>query len=474
MSGGVDSSVAAYLLRQRSSPNDDTARISGLFMDNWSRYDEEGATTRYCERSERDLEDARTVCEMLDVKLHQADFSREYWTDVFEPFLEGLSAARTPNPDVSCNAVVKFGVMADHARDVLGATHVATGHYARLWYRDDDAATSTSTPSCVREGLARDRVALRRDDDDDEVDVEAWLREWGGTDDPLLLAAADATKDQSYFLCGVPSRALRNVVFPLGDLTKTETRAIAARANLPVHDKRDSTGICFVGPRRFSEFVSAYLPRDDDDDDATPARLVCVETGDVVGTLADASTSRLLTIGQGARVSGVREKWFVCGRVEQSDDDLFVCPGTHHPALYSDEIRADASSFHWVGAEPPLALTSDSSAGTMRTYCRIRHLQPLVPCTVERERETNQLVVRTDKPLRGITPGQTVALYLADGALCLGGGPIASSGPTYHQLGKELPLSLHPSGQNDVSAAVSAQRATIPTSPRGARATVRG
>jgi tRNA-specific 2-thiouridylase len=417
MSGGVDSSVAAYLLSKQKKYN-----LVGLHMRNWESADEDEPQCL-----EQDRRDAQAVCRSLQIPLHHASFAPEYWTHVFEPFVDGISQGIMPNPDVTCNSEIKFGAMKEYTKKRLGIDWIATGHYARLWNRND-----ISIPSCIEEGL-----------DGETID---WLSSWGTVSYPLLLSAADLSKDQSYFLANVDGRAFQNVMFPLGDLYKKSSdeemsvRALAREARLPTAQKRESMGICFVGKRDFGDFIHQYLP-----EPPKPGNFVDVDTGQVVGTHKG---SLLYTIGQGAKISGASKRWFVVGRAKDDDTTLLVCSGTHHAALYSDSLFL--RQIHWIGGNsvvpPPL-----QSTGRMRVKCRTRHLQPLVSAEISGN-EQGGWIVRFDKPIRAITPGQLTALYVGDdGLVCLGGGIILERSVSYHEQGKDLPTELHPAGHNDLS-----------------------
>jgi tRNA-uridine 2-sulfurtransferase len=348
MSGGVDSSVAALRLL------DSGHEVEGLFMNNWSE-DEEG----YC-RSAEDFQDARTVCERLDIPLHYADFSREYRERVFAGFLAGYRAGITPNPDVLCNREIKFGAFLEHSRR-LGADAIATGHYAR-----------TDTHG-------------------------------------RLLRAADADKDQTYFLHAVPAAALRQARFPIGMLLKSQVRAIAKANGLPNHDRKDSTGICFIGERPFAEFLGQHLPD-------TPGDVEDGE-GRVLGRHEGLSR---YTLGQrqGLKIGGVAgtddAPWYVAGK-DLARNVLRVVQGHDHPALLARSLEATAP--RWVaGAAPRLPLSCTA---------RTRHRQPDRPCRVE-ARDGDGLRVTFEQPQRALTPGQFVVFY--DGDVCLGGATISRVG----------------------------------------------
>lgn len=264
MSGGVDSSVAAMLLR------DEGHDVVGVHMQNWDAFEESDGTQAEC--AERDTNDARRVCERLGIGFHEVSFVREYWQDVFEVMLQGYHEGGTPNPDVMCNRHIKFDRFVSHALG-LGADLTATGHYAQL----DRAA----------DGSVR------------------------------LLTAADETKDQSYFLSQVRQGALRSALFPLGGLRKTVVRARAAAAELHTAAKRDSAGICFIGRRNFGSFLQGYLPQ-------AKGEFVCVTTGASVGTHRGYA---VYTPGQRARISGQSTRWYVVGK-DAAANVVHVCEVT--------------------------------------------------------------------------------------------------------------------------------------------------
>lgn len=353
LSGGVDSAVAAYLLREQGCD------VQCLHMTNWD--DDDG----YCAAAD-DLRDARRVAQHLGLPLHRVSFAPEYRTQVFADFLREHERGRTPNPDVLCNREIKFGVLRRYAAR-LGATALATGHYARL-------------------GEADGR--------------------------PRLLKGRDPGKDQSYFLCAVAADAFENVQFPLGELIKSEVRAIAARAGLPVAGKQDSTGICFIGERPFAEFLSGYL--------APRPGPIQTPDGDVLGTHRGLA---FYTLGQrqGLGIGGVKAcgdaAWYVAEK-RSADNVLLVVPGAQHPLLYHDGLRATEP--HWVRGVPA-RLEAD---GALRCAAKTRYRQPDQACTVARTGR-GDLQVRFETPQRAVTPGQYVVFY--DGDECLGGAVIAAA-----------------------------------------------
>jgi tRNA-specific 2-thiouridylase len=349
LSGGVDSAVAAILLKQHG------ANVEALHMTNWE--DDDG----YCTAAQ-DLQDARQVCEQLDIPLHHANFAREYRDRVFEYFLDEYRAGRTPNPDVLCNREIKFGVFRTYAKR-LGGEYLATGHYAR---------------SRIVDGQAQ------------------------------LLKATDLSKDQSYFLHAITAEALAETVFPLGDLQKSEVRAIARDNALPVFDKKDSTGICFIGERPFREFLSTYLP-------ASPGPMQTPE-GKTVGEhggLMYYTIGQRQGLGVGGRRDSGDEPWYVAGKDLESNV-LIVVQG-EHPLLYSDGLEATGAS--WIG-DPPEDIVNGKS---MRCMVKVRYRQSDQACAVMPE-PGGRLIVRFDDAQRAVAPGQFAVFY--EGDRCLGGAAI--------------------------------------------------
>jgi tRNA-specific 2-thiouridylase len=349
MSGGVDSSVAAYLLKEQGY------RVSGLFMVNWTE-DEQG----YCTSAD-DFQDARAVCEEIGIPLHRVDFSREYRERVFARFLADYAAGKTPNPDVLCNREVKFAPFREHALR-LGADFIATGHYAKIEHRDDGAH---------------------------------------------LLRATDDNKDQTYFLAAVEAAQFDRVLFPLGGLHKPEVRRIATRAGLPVHRKKDSTGICFIGEREFREFLGAYLKPD-------PGEIVD-DRGRVVGRHQGLM---YYTLGQrrGLGIGGVRDAkdapWFVVAK-DGANNRLVVAQDSQHPLLMAQALTT--APFHWIhrpSSWPPML------------HARIRHRQALQACRAQPLADGRLRLVFAE-PQRAAVAGQYVVLY--DGDECLGGGEIETA-----------------------------------------------
>lgn len=427
LSGGVDSSVAAYLLATTSE-----MEVIAVHMSNWNYHsDDDGSKQTNC--WEQDWKDAQAVATHLDIPLYHTSFESEYWNSVFEPYIANLSRSITSNPDVDCNRYIKFGALKDYVKKRFDTAVLATGHYARLHDGSDD---NIRVPLCLQEFL----------------DSNPTLADFLDMKQPILMAASDLHKDQSYFLCGVSAAALRGVMFPLGDLNKSSiddscqdgmlsesVRDIAKSARLPTALKRDSMGICFIGKRRHAQFVNEYIePKGGGE---MKANVINVDDGSVVSTYYPSESPSLTyaTIGQGAKISGAAQKWFVVDKPDPRT--VLVCPGTHHPALYSDSFIVQ--NFNWIQGIPPKL--------PFKAQCRIRHLQPLNECEVRPTRDGRGVEVILEKPFRGIAVGQVCGLYL-DNLICLGGGAITTRGATYHDLKKELPPSLHPAGNNDLSA----------------------
>jgi tRNA-specific 2-thiouridylase len=349
MSGGVDSSVAALLLKRQGCD------VVGLFMKNWEDDDDaEHCSTR------QDLIDAAAAADVIGIPLEAVNFAAEYKDRVFAEFLREYRAGRTPNPDVLCNAEIKFKAFLDHAM-ALGAARIATGHYARL-------------------GTAAD----------------------GGIQ---LLRAVDPAKDQSYFLHRLTQAQLARVAFPVGELRKADVRRIAREAGLPNHAKKDSTGICFIGERPFREFLNRYLPRE-------PGPIVTSEgarVGEHIGLA-------FYTIGQrkGIGIGGTRgrdgEAWYVAAK-DLPANTLVVVQGHDHPLLLKRELAAQDAS--WVAGRGPAAGTPHAA--------KTRYRQADAACRVTHAADS-AIALEFSEPQWAVTPGQSVVLY--DGEVCLGGAVI--------------------------------------------------
>jgi tRNA-specific 2-thiouridylase len=368
VSGGVDSAVAALLLKEAGYT------VEGLFMSNWE--DDEDA---YCTTAS-DWQDARRVCDTLKIPLHRASFAGEYRERVFAHFLREYAAGRTPNPDVLCNREIKFGVCLDYMHR-LGAAKIATGHYARV-----ACADASPGGGAIPTGGAGSRGGAVR-----------------------LLKAADRAKDQSYFLHSVTPVALADTLFPLGELRKQEVRARAHAAGLSVSDKRDSTGICFIGERPFQEFLSGYLRTNAGPIEDAAGRTLGEHRGLALYTLGQRSG-----IGLGGRAGAAEAPWYVAAK-DTDRNALIVVQDHDHPLLMSDSFIVE--DMHWLVAP-----------GGAETECAVktRYRQSDLPCRV-RPQAAGRWHVTLSAPARAVTPGQYAVFYADD--LCLGGGVIAERHP---------------------------------------------
>ncbi len=350
MSGGVDSSVAALMLIEAGY------RVEGLFMKNW----EEDDGTEYC-TAKKDLADAQSVADQLEIRLHSANFAAEYWDGVFDHFLSEYRAGRTPNPDILCNREIKFRAFLDYATQ-LGADLIATGHYVQT--------DATGSATRLRKGV-------------------------------------DGSKDQSYFLHQVDHQALGRSLFPVGNVEKALVRKKAASAGFVTARKKDSTGICFIGERRFRDFLKQYLP-------AQPGPIVSVD-GDELG---EHEGLMYHTIGQrqGLRIGGLANcpeaPWYVVDK-RVANNVLLVAQGNEHPALFKTQLTA--TDVIWISGEPPtLPLTC---------HAKIRYRQADQACKISVSE--SKLQVSFSAPQRAVTPGQSVVFY--EGDICLGGGVIEAA-----------------------------------------------
>lgn len=363
MSGGVDSSVAALLLKKQGF------RVFGLFMKNWEESDEYGICT-----SAKEYEDVISVCEMLDIPYYSVNFVKEYRENVFAHFLEEFKKGRTPNPDILCNKEIKFKVLLERALE-LGADALATGHYCR---------TETSLKG-----------------------------------EPLLLKGLDPGKDQSYFLYAINGKALHKSLFPIGGLLKSEVREIARAHGLSTSEKKDSTGICFIGERNFKHFLGQYIQYQKGEFRTLEGKVVGVHDGVAFYTLGQR---------RGLKIGGPGDAWFVVAK-DIERNIVYIEQGERHPALYCDALIA--SDLNWIsGISPQLPL---------KCTAKVRYRQPDQTCTLEKI-ENGKIHVSFDQPQRSVTPRQSVVFYLEE--QCLGGGIIDSSSDSYYALGKPLPAEV--------------------------------
>jgi tRNA-specific 2-thiouridylase len=346
MSGGVDSAVAALLLR------DAGFSVQGLFMSNWD--DDDG----YCTTA-ADFQDARRVCEILGIALHRVSFAEQYRERVFSLFLREYAAGRTPNPDVLCNREIKFGICLEYMQR-LGAAWIATGHYARIRH---------TSPY------------------------------------PELLKAADLAKDQSYFLHSVAVSALSKTLFPLGHLHKAEVRVMAHAAGLPVFDKADSTGICFIGERPFPEFLGRHLRTEPGPIETPEGQILGEHAGLALYTLGQRSGLKI-----GGRAGAAAAPWYVADKV-MSRNALIVVQNQNHPLLLSDAFSVE--QMHWL---------DPADAREAACAVKTRYRQHDLACLVQPSGADGWRVA-LDRPARAVTPGQYAVFY--QGERCLGGGIIA-------------------------------------------------
>jgi tRNA-uridine 2-sulfurtransferase len=355
MSGGVDSSVSALLLKEQGY------NVIGLFMKNWDEKSSDGNCS-----ATKDFEDVIKVCETLDIPYYSVNFIQEYWDFVFTHFLEELKKGFTPNPDILCNREIKFHLFFKKAMQI-GADFLATGHYAQV----------------------------------------------GANSPHTLLKGLDPGKDQTYFLYTIKEKILEKVLFPIGHLHKKEVRALALKHGLATAEKKDSTGICFIGKRDFKEFISQYIP---------------YQKGpflDLNGKkLGDHEGMAYYTIGQrrGLGIGGPGEAWFVVDK-DPEKNIVYLAQGEEHPSLYASELTATELS--WVGKAPTLPLNCKA---------KIRYRQIEQECTLK-ETSDGKLHVRFASPQRAITPRQSIVFY--QDSCCLGGAMIEKRGPSLFETHKK-------------------------------------
>jgi tRNA-specific 2-thiouridylase len=348
MSGGVDSSVSAYLLKEQGYD------VVGLFMKNW----EEDDTDTYCSAA-KDLQDAKAVCEKIGIELKTVNFAAEYWDRVFENFLSEYKAGRTPNPDILCNKEIKFKAFLEYAFEILDADFIATGHYVKRSF--------------------------------DET--------------PKLLRGSDPNKDQSYFLYTLSHEQISKSLFPVGDILKPQVREIAAKLGLVTATKKDSTGICFIGEKRFNEFLSRFLPAQSGPIVTVDGKTIGKHDGLMYHTLGQRKGLQI-----GGTKDGTNEPWYVVDK-DIPNNTLIVAQGHNHPRLMSDGLIA--SNLCFTNRQPfPSAL---------KCTAKTRYRQPDIPCTAYNIGD-DKLKVVFDEQVSAVTPGQSVVLYQGDE--CLGGGII--------------------------------------------------
>ena len=347
MSGGVDSSVAAILLKNEGYD------VIGLFMRNWDSLVDGELDAPTTEKGicpqEEDYNDAVKVCEKLNIPLHRKDFVKEYWDYVFTYFLDELKKGRTPNPDIMCNKYIKFDMFVEEAKK-LGGDYIATGHYAIL-------------------------------------------------DNGVLKKAKDLNKDQTYFLSQVEKEKFKNVLFPIGNMVKTEVRKIAEEYGLITADKKDSTGICFIGERNFTNFLKNYLPNQ-------PGKVINIETNEVIGEHIGLMN---YTIGQrrGLNIGGTKERMFVVGK-DVKKNILYICIGEDNEYLITTSCLVD--TLNWLGDKK-----------ITKCCAKFRYRQPDIKVELEWIND-KEILVKYPQGVKAVTPGQACVFYQDD--ICLGGGII--------------------------------------------------
>lgn len=357
MSGGVDSSVSAYLLKRQGHD------VTGFFMKNWEEADAQGVCA-----SQRDYEDAVSVCTEIGIPYYSIHFVKEYREAVFERFLSDCKAGLTPNPDVLCNREIKFSAFLNKALE-FGSDFIATGHYCRI------------------------QTINNR---------------------PCLLKGSDPDKDQSYFLYAVNQDALSKTMFPVGHLLKSQVRSIAREAKLATSEKKDSTGLCFIGERNFKQFLSQFIGFQNGPLLTLGGRVVGCHDG-----------YAYYTIGQrkGIGLGGDGEAWFVVGK-DPARNAVFVERGEKHPALFFDDLIAH--DLTWINGAPLLPY---------RCSAKIRYRQKDALCQIF-PLDGQTIRVAFDDPQRAVAPGQSIVFY--DGGITLGGGVIRQAGPSYFEMKKPL------------------------------------
>lgn len=349
MSGGVDSSVSAFILQQQGY------QVEGLFMKNW----EEDDDTDYCTAA-ADLADAQAVCDKLGIKLHKINFAAEYWDNVFEHFLAEYKAGRTPNPDILCNKEIKFKAFLEYAAEDLGADFIATGHYVRRPPLDQQ---------------------------------------------PKLLRGLDSNKDQSYFLYTLSEQQVAQSLFPVGDIEKPIVRAIAEDLGLATAKKKDSTGICFIGERKFKDFLARYLPAQAGDIKTVDGQVIGRHDGLMYHTLGQRKG-----LGIGGVKGASENAWYVVEK-DLVNNVLIVAQGQDNSALLSNGLIA--GQLHWVDRQP--------IREKLRCTVKTRYRQADIDCIIE-PIDDETVRVLFDEPQIAVTPGQSAVFYL--GEVCLGGGII--------------------------------------------------
>ncbi|KAF7265185.1 mitochondrial tRNA-specific 2-thiouridylase 1 [Rhynchophorus ferrugineus] len=362
VSGGVDSAIAALLLKRRGFD------VQAVFMKNWDIIDETGIC-----KSDDDYNDARYLCNKLDIPLHQVNFVKEYWNEVFCNLIKEYENGYTPNPDIMCNRNIKFNYFYKYAMEKLNVDAIATGHYAR-------------------------------------TNFGPFLGNYDSKKSVRLLRAQDTRKDQTFFLCQISQNALKKTMFPLGDMLKWEVKHMAVENNLEKFAlKPESMGICFIGSRNFQNFITEYIKD-------KSGNFVDIETGKVVGQHRGLHQ---WTIGQRSKLQSVPEALYV-SRKNKKDNTIYVVPATKHPDLHTTTIITLKP--HWICSEPSELLENH----ILHCDFKFQHTEDWVPCRVCKTSEG--LVIKLDRAKRAVTPGQFAVFY--KGEECLGSAVIANAGAT--------------------------------------------
>ncbi|XP_061387101.1 mitochondrial tRNA-specific 2-thiouridylase 1 [Musca vetustissima] len=364
ISGGVDSAVSAFLLKENGF------KVLGVFMKNWDEFDEMGKCS-----GEQDLLDAEYTCNKLGIELRQVNYVKEYWNSVFTNFLEDYQMGLTPNPDILCNKHIKFDLFYKHALERLQYDAIATGHYAK-------------------------------------TNFGPFLENYKENEDVRLLIPHDTFKDQTFFLSGIRRESLRKTMFPLSNYLKSEIKEIAKKCGLErLTQKKESTGICFVGNRDFKEFIKEYIA-------SKPGDFVDIDSNLVVG---QHEGIHQWTVGQRCRLKSFRKPYYVAQK-DVATNTIYVAYGHEHPALYANQIFA--TNVNWLCSENPFEAVD---AAPLRCRFRFQHTKPLVDCTVYRKSLNNDtdIMVILDKPLRAVTPGQYAVFYSE--SECLGSARIVEA-----------------------------------------------
>lgn len=352
LSGGVDSSVSAYLLQQQGY------NVTGVYMRNWSEEEEGHCTTT------RDLENVDKICHFLKIPYKVVDFQKDYWNKVFQPSIDVFERGDTPNPDILCNREIKFKCLTDYVFGRSNSDYLATGHYSRIKVIDGKYQ---------------------------------------------LLKGFDPNKDQSYFLMQLNQDILKRVLFPVGEMLKPQVREIAEQADLPNAKNKESMGICFIGKRRFDEFLGEYIPKN-------PGPFIDIDSREVIGEHDGLS---FYTVGQSARLSGMSQRAFVVKK-DLDKNVIYTCFGSDHPALYSNAIQLEY--MHWIQGSPPVELFDNE--GALHCSVKVRYRTNEQNCKLKQSKD-GHWIIEFETPQKACAPGQYSGLYLND--ICLGGGPILKS-----------------------------------------------